>query len=175
MSVIASGPVGSDRISRWILSGTRIVIGILWLTNAGWKTPPDFGRSTGSGLYRYTAFAVEHEVFPPFAFLVREIVLPNFTLFGWIVLLVEAALGSFLLLGLATRFWALVGVAQAAAITLSTLNAPNEWNWGYYMLVAINLVLFATAAGRFGGLDALLRPAWSSRDTKWAHVLLRCS
>jgi thiosulfate dehydrogenase [quinone] large subunit len=84
-------------------------------------------------------------------------------------------LGSFLLLGLATRFWALVGVAQAAAITLSTLNAPNEWNWGYYMLIAVNLVLFATAAGRFGGLDGILRPAWSSLDTKWAHVLLRCS
>jgi thiosulfate dehydrogenase [quinone] large subunit len=80
-----------------------------------------------------------------------------------------------LLLGLTARFWALVGVAQAVAITLSTLNAPGEWNWGYYMFIAIHLVLFATAAGRSWGLDGLLRPAWSSRDTKWTRLLLRWS
>jgi thiosulfate dehydrogenase (quinone) large subunit len=161
--------------SRWFVAGVRIVMGILWLTNAGWKTPPDFGRAGGRGLFRFTSFAVEHEVFAPFAFIVREIVLPNFTLFGWTVLLVEAALGSFLLLGLGTRLWALIGAAQAAVITLSTLNAPGEWNWGYYMFVAIHLLLFATASGRIGGLDGLLRPAWARRDTRWSRLMLRCS
>jgi thiosulfate dehydrogenase (quinone) large subunit len=82
MSVTITGPVGSERASRWTLAGVRIVIGVLWLTNAGWKTPPDFGRSGGRGLYRFTSFAIEHEVFAPFAFVVREVVLPNFTLFG---------------------------------------------------------------------------------------------
>jgi thiosulfate dehydrogenase (quinone) large subunit len=160
---------------RWFVAGVRIVLGLLWLTNAGWKTPPDFGREAGRGLFRYTSFAVEHEVFAPFAFFVREIVIPNFTLFGWMTLLVEAALGSFLILGLGTRLWALIGAAQAALITLSTLNAPGEWNWGYYMFVAIHLLLFATAAGRFGGLDGLLRPQWERGDSLWSRVLLRFS
>jgi len=165
----------ATQTSRWLLGGVRIVMGILWLTNAGWKTPPDFGRAGGRGLFRFTSFAVEHEVLAPFAFIVREFVLPNFTLFGWMVLLVEAALGSFLLLGLGTRLWALVGAAQAAVITLSTLNAPGEWNWGYYMFVAIHLLLFATAAGRFVGLDGLLRPVWARREARWARLMMRFS
>ena len=165
----------ATQTSRWLLGGVRIVMGILWLTNAGWKTPPDFGRAGGRGLFRFTSFAVEHEVLAPFALIVREFVLPNFTLFGWMVLLVEAALGSFLLLGLGTRLWALVGAAQAAVITLSTLNAPGEWNWGYYMFVAIHLLLFATAAGRFVGLDGLLRPVWARREARWARLMMRFS
>lgn len=175
MSMSAPGSVGPDRSTRWALGGVRILIGILWLTNAGWKAPPDFGREAGRGLYRFTSFAVDYEVFEPFSFVVREIVLPNFTLFGWGVLLVEASLGVFLLLGLGTRLGALVGVAQATAITLSTLNAPGEWNWGYYMLIAIHLVLYATASGRFFGLDSLLRPAWARRDSRWTRLLLRAS
>lgn len=175
MSMTAAGPVGSERASRLTLAGVRIVMGILWLTNAGWKTPPEFGRSGGRGLYRFTTFAVEHEVFAPFAFVVREVVLPNFILFGWTVLLLESCLGAFLLLGLATRFWALVGAAMAAVITLSTLNAPGEWNWGYYMMVAIHLALFATAAGRFVGLDGLLRPVWAQRDSGLARLMMRAS
>ena len=175
MSTRVEEPALSVGTSRWFVIGVRIAMGILWVTNAGWKTPPDFGRESGRGLFRFTSFAVEHEVFAPFAFLVREVVLPNFTLFGWMVLIVEAALGSFLVLGLTTRLWALIGVAQAAAITLSTLNAPGEWNWGYYMLIAIHLLLFATAAGRFGGLDGVLRPAWERRNTRWSRLLLRFS
>ncbi len=167
--------VATDRVSAWALGGVRIVVGILWMTNAGWKTPPDFGRSAGRGLYRFTSFAVEHEVFAPFAYLVKEVVLPNFTLFGWAVLLVEASLGAFLMLGLGTRLWALVGAAQATLITLSTLNAPGEWNWGYYILIGIHLLLFAVAAGRFVGLDRLLRPAWARRDSRSARFMLRLS
>jgi thiosulfate dehydrogenase (quinone) large subunit len=175
MSVTITGPVGSERTSTWILAAVRIVMGVLWLTNAGWKTPPDFGRSGGSGLYRFTSFAIEHEVFAPFAFVVREVVLPNFTWFGWTILLLEAALGAFLLLGLASRLWALIGAAMAAVITLSTLNAPGEWNWGYYMMIAIHLALFATASGRFVGLDGLLRPVWARHGSGWARLMLRVS
>ena len=59
--------------------------------------------------------------------LIENVVLPNFTLFGYLTLLAEASLGAFLLVGLATRFWALVGIAQTVAITLSVLNGPNEF------------------------------------------------
>jgi thiosulfate dehydrogenase [quinone] large subunit len=134
-------------------------VGLLWLQNVGWKTPPDFGRGDPpAGLYRFTGYAVSHEVFPPYAWLVDRVVLPNFTVFGWLVLLVEASLGAFLLIGLATRFWALVGIAQTVAITLSVLNAPNEWAWSYLLMLLAHAAVFATAAGRYFGLDGLLRP-----------------
>jgi hypothetical protein len=48
-------------------------------------------------------------------------------------LLVEAPLGAFLLIGLATRFWALAGAAHTVVITLSVLRAPNEWHWSYFL------------------------------------------
>lgn len=147
----------------------------MWFVNAGWKRPPDFGEDAGKGLYRFTSDAVEHEVFGPFAWVVDNVVLPNFTAFGWLVLLTEAALGAFLLLGLFTRFWALVGVAQSVAIALSVLNAPDEWPWSYYLMIAANLSLYATAAGRYFGLDGVLRPLWSQRPTRASRLALRCS
>ena len=101
----------------------------------------------------------------------ERFVLPNFTFFGWMVLLIEAALGAFLLIGLATRFWALIGIAQTVAIALSVLNAPHEWYWSYLLMILVHVALFATAAGRYAGLDGVLRPSWQLSGS-WAARLL---
>jgi uncharacterized membrane protein YphA (DoxX/SURF4 family) len=111
----------------------------------------------------------------PYAWLMERYVLPNFTFFGWLVLIVEAALGAFLLIGLATRFWALVGIAETVAIALSVLNAPNEWYWSYLLMFLVHLALFATAAGRYAGLDGVLRPKWQESGSWAARVLVRLS
>jgi thiosulfate dehydrogenase [quinone] large subunit len=154
------------------LAVLRIVMGITWLHEAEWKIPPDFGQAGGGGLWFWSHQAIEHPVFPPFNAVLEAVVFPNFTAFGWGVLLAEAAIGGFLIVGLATRFWALVGLAQSVAITLSVLNAPNEWSYAYYMMLAIHLALFATAAGRHGGLDGVLRPAWQRAGRLPARLLL---
>lgn len=153
----------------------RITAGLLWLTNAGWKTPPDFGEASGRGLYRFTLEAVEHPVFAPYTWVVEEIVLPNFVAFGWVVLLTEAALAAFLLLGLGTRLWAAVGLVQSVAIGLSVALAPNEWPWSYVLMVAVHVTLVATAAGRTWGLDGLLRPALRLSDSRIARLGLVAS
>ena len=101
--------------------------------------------------------------------------LPNFSFFGWLLLLVEASLGAFLLIGLATRFWAVIGVAQTVVIMLSVLNAPHEWFWSYLLMLLAHLALFATAAGRYAGLDGLLRPGWQGSRSLWARWLVRVS
>jgi thiosulfate dehydrogenase (quinone) large subunit len=174
--VTLSGPGRApDRISGWAIGGARIVVGLLWLQNSGWKTPPDFGMSSGGGLYRFTSYAVEHVVFAPYAFLVRELVLPNFVAFGWMVLLVEASLGAFLLIGLATRFWALVGAAQSTAIALSVVAAPGEWSWAYYLMIAIHFTIFGAAGGRYVGLDGVLRDGWERAGSLSGRVLVRMS
>jgi hypothetical protein len=41
--------------------------------------------------------------------------------------------------------------------------------------IAANLVLFATAAGRAGGLDGVLRPIWAQRRTRLSREALRWS
>lgn len=168
-------PLDLGRGGRAGLAAVRVVLGLLWVANSGWKTPPDFGRDGGSGLFRFTSYAVEHPVFPPFTWLVENLVLPNFVLFGYATLLLEASLGAFLLVGLATRLWAALGLVQTTAITFSVLNAPNEFPWTYYLMFALHVVVLATAAGRTGGLDGLLRPVWRRSPGLLPRLLLRAS
>jgi thiosulfate dehydrogenase [quinone] large subunit len=169
-------PLPPSRLNRALLAIVRIGVGLLWLQNVGWKTPPNFGRGDPpGGLYLSASYAVSHEVLRPYAWLMERFVLPNFTFFGWIVLLVEAALGAFLLIGLATRFWALIGIAQTVVIALSVLNAPHEWYWSYSLMLLVHVALFATAAGRYAGLDGVLRPGWQLSRSWAARLLVRVS
>jgi thiosulfate dehydrogenase (quinone) large subunit len=173
---VRAAPLLPSRMDRALIAIVRVGVALLWLQNVGWKTPPDFGQGNPpSGLYQSASYAVSHEVLHPYAWLVDQLVLPNFTFFGWMVLLVEASLGAFLLIGLATRFWAVVGVAQTVVILLSVLNAPHEWLWSYLLMLLVHLALFATAAGRYAGLDGLLRPDWERSRSGWARWLVRAS
>lgn len=168
--VHASSEVDDSRVTRVLLAALRVGVAFLWIENAGWKKPPDF-----TTLEKFTSYAVEYPVFAPFTWVVEQVVLPNFALFGWMTLLVEASLGAFLLLGLATRLWALVGLGQTLAITLSVLNAPQEWEWAYYLMMLAHVALFATAAGRSFGLDGLLRPSWRTSSSRLPRLLARLS
>lgn len=163
------------RGTRVVLAIVRIAIGLLWIQSAGWKTPPNFGADSGTGLFKYTSYAVDYPVFPPFSWLIETLVLPNFEFFGYLTLVVEASIGAFLLVGLATRFWAVIGIMQTVAIALSVLNAPDEWPWSYYLMLAAQVVILATAAGRTAGLDGVLRPRWRQSSGRVARVLLRVS
>ncbi len=172
----AADALTESRLNRALIAVLRIGVALLWIQNVSWKDPPTFGEGASpSGLYQFTNFAVEHPVFPPYSWLVEHVVLPNFAFFGWTVLLVESALGAFLLIGLATRLWALVGIAQTVAIALSVLNAPNEWVWSYLLMLLAHVALFATAAGRYAGLDGVLRTGWQSSQSKVARLLVRAS
>lgn len=160
----------SGRSTRVVIAVLRVAVALLWIQNVNWKLPPDFVR-----LRQFTNFAVEYPVFPPFSWIVEHVVLTNFTLFGYVTLLTEFSLGAFLLAGLFTRFWAAIGILQTLAITMSVLNAPHEWHWSYYLMIAAHVVLIATAAGRVAGLDGLLRPRWRISSNPLAKLALRAS
>lgn len=143
----------------------------MWLEGgAAWKTPPEF-----AGLHDWTTKAVRYPVFQPYSWLVEHLVLPNFLVFAWAVLLLEAALGGFLLVGLGTRFWAVAGMAQTVAITLSALHAPGEWPWSYFLMFMAHFAVFATAAGRHFGVDGVLRPAWQQSPSRLSRLMVRFS
>jgi thiosulfate dehydrogenase (quinone) large subunit len=162
-------PLAASRLSRWLVAVVRVGLALLWMQGASWKGPPF------EALRHWTSFAVDRPVFGPWAWFVEHLVLPNFTFFGWVTLIVEASLGAFLLIGLATRLWALIGVGQTLAIMLSALNAPHEWVWSYLLMLLMHVALFATAAGRCGGLDGLLRPRWTRSPGRLARLLVRAS
>ena len=145
----------STRSSNTAIGAVRIVAGLLWLANLEWKRPPDFGRNQKNGLYKYVDGAVAHRVFAPWSWIVQHVVLKQYTLFGWTTLLLESALAALLLLGLWTRPVALLAALNSVAIGLSVLHYPNEWPWSYYLMIALHVLLFATAAGRYVGLDGV--------------------
>ena len=145
----------STRSSGRAIGSVRIVAGLLWLANLEWKRPPDFGRNQKNGLYKYVDGAVAHKVFAPWSWIVEHVVLKQYTLFGWSTLLLESMLAALLLLGLWTRPVALLAALNSVAIGLSVLHYPNEWPWSYYLMVALHVLLFATAAGRYVGLDGV--------------------
>lgn len=167
--------VADTPASRTGIAVVRVGVALMWIQNSGWKYPPDFGESNNGALYRFTRFAIEHEVFPPWAWFVEHVVLPNYVVFGWATLLSEASLGAFLLVGLLTRFWALVGIGSSLVITLSVLNAPHEWHWAYFLMILAHVALLSTAAGRAYGIDALWRPTWLRSRNRAVRLLGRMS
>lgn len=149
--------LADDRAARISAFIVRAAAGLLFVENLSWKVPPHFGADDGSGLYYFTKLGVDHPVVAPFTSIIENVVLPNFGFFAWGVFIVEICLAVFLVLGLATRFWAVVGIGQALAIFLTVGAAPNEWKWSYFLMIATLLAVFGFAAGRVMGLDAVLR------------------
>lgn len=137
------------------MAALRILLGLMWLYNLFWKTPPDFGEENGSGLYKFTAFAVEHPVFPPYSWLVENVILPNIGIFGWMVLLAETALAVMLLSGTYVRAAALLGIGQSLAIGLSVAYAPEEWPWSYWLMIGGHLALLVATSGRVLAVDGV--------------------
>lgn len=155
------------------LAGLRILAGLLWLYNASWKLPPDFGRESGQLLYGYVQAAIDHPVLAPFSWVMENVVQPAFTPFGWGVLVVETLLAGLLLTGTYTRLAALLGIAQGSAIALSVLQAPGEWPWSYYMLIAVHVVLFFGSAGLAWGVDGVRAAAAARGGARpAAHLVL---
>ena len=160
--VLTPGPA-HDR-ATWVSAFiVRVAVGLLWMDNLSWKVPPDFGSKDDAGLYHFTKLAIEYPVFKPYSALVENLILPHFTFFAWGVYFVEISLTIFLILGLTTRFWALVGVGQTMAIFLSLGASPNEWKWSYFMMMAAQIAILGMAAGRVWGVDSVLRRRLSGR------------
>jgi len=162
--------IADDRFAHAAMLVGRVVLAFLWIQNVRWKVPPDF-----DALAMFTGFAVEHPVFPPYSALVESVILPNIAVFGWFVVIAESLIGAFLLVGLLTRFWALVSFAQSFVIFLSVGLTPAEWPWSYYLMMITSLLLAGAAAGRVWGLDALLRPHWLAGSSTASRWLARAS
>ncbi len=153
--LLAPATAEPPRFQAGAATALRLVAGLLWLLNVGWKSAPDFGKNNDGGLYHYTAYAVSNPVFPPYSFVVEHLVLPHFTPFGWGVLVAETALGVMLLSGSFVRVAAAVGVLQSLAIGLSVAYAPGEWPWSYLLMMALHGVLLFSSGGRVLAVDAV--------------------
>lgn len=85
------------------------------------------------------------------------------TVFATAILLFEGLLGLSLVLGAATRIFAVLGAFLMAAFGLAKGMYVLTGSGSNWLLVAILLVLTVLAAGRFFGLDA----RWRDRLPRW--------
>ena len=158
----------TDEVPRFQAVGAttlRMIVGLLWLYNVAWKRAPDFGQDAENGLFKFTSYAVSDPVLPPFSWVVEHVVLPNFALFGWGVLLAESTLAVLLLTGAWVRLAAAIGIAQSVAIALSVAFAPHEWPWSYWLMIGAHLLLLLSSAGRILAVDAIRAGLPSARET----------
>jgi uncharacterized membrane protein YphA (DoxX/SURF4 family) len=143
----------------WPLALVRILYGYLWWQQSGWKVPSDdFGRKSGGGLWYWVHQEIQYPTLPAYRDFLVNVMIPNWTFFGWMTLVTETFIGVTLMLGLFTRFGALVALGMAANITVGILSVPHEWGWTYTMLIMFPALFLLTGPGRSVGIDALLAP-----------------
>jgi thiosulfate dehydrogenase (quinone) large subunit len=148
---------GAERAPLWPIALSRVLIGALWLFSLRWKLPPDFTPAAGRGLLDWLQLEVQYPAFDFYARFVQTVVIPNFTLFAWLIFLSELLVGLALLIGTFTRPAAALGLMMSLNLGIGLLEVPGEWPWSYVMLAMWQGVFLVTAAGRVVGVDGWLR------------------
>jgi uncharacterized membrane protein YphA (DoxX/SURF4 family) len=134
----------------------RVSFGLIWVSGARWKMPPNFGLAEKGNLYTWVSKAVEYPVFKWYAWLTEHVILPNFLLFAWFTYVTEILLAVSFLTGYKTKWFAALAFVQSVAIGLSVAKAPNEWVWTYVLMAVVSLVLMVLPTNPIS-LDALLK------------------
>jgi len=143
----------------WPLAMARIVYGLLWWQQSKWKVPSDdFGRKSGGGLWYWVQQEIQHPTVGAYKDFLVNVMIPNWTFFGYLTLATETFIGVTLILGLFTRLGALVALGMAVNITVGILGVPHEWGWTYAMLIMFAALFLLTGPGRVLGADAVLGP-----------------
>ncbi len=131
------------RYPRYIMVLIRLMFSYLWFEAASWKNPPTFGLYTGADFYYWVNNVVQHSRFTFGVSFFKAVVVPHFLFFGWVILLLEIALGISFLFGLKTRIFAAVVTVYTFFMYLGSFGIPGEWYWSYLLMTMVGLTLFA--------------------------------
>jgi thiosulfate dehydrogenase [quinone] large subunit len=143
----------------WPLGLARLLYGVLWWQQSKWKVPSDdFGRKSGGGLWYWVQQEIQYPTVQAYKDFLVNVLIPNWTFFGYLTLFTETFIGVTLILGIFTRLGAFVAIGMAANITIGILSVPHEWGWTYTMLIMLPALFLLTGAGRSVGVDAVLGP-----------------
>lgn len=136
-----------------VFAAARIAVGSYWLYEQHWKLPPDFGLHDPRGLMFAFEQSMRYPTVDLYRVVLQEVVVPHFHLFGWLLLLVEVAIGTSLVLGAWTKAGALVGVLQAVNLLVAQGRTP-EGPWVYAAILVANLAVLITPSNRRFSIDA---------------------
>ena len=150
---VTTTPITLSERSLLVLALVRIFVGYLWFQQLFWKLPPDF-----AGLHRYVVREGLYTFVPGYSWIIQHIFLPNFLFLGAGTWVAEFLVGISLMLGVFSRFGALLATLLAVQLYVGLAVAPGEWYWTYGMLVLLGVTLAAIPAGRRLGIDQWLAP-----------------
>jgi len=159
----------------WFIGLCRVLFGLIWLVNAGWKSPPDFGRQAGAGLWYWVQQAIQYPALPWYGAFLENVVLPNLGFFGWLILVGELGVGIFLALGLLTRFFATLGLLLSVNLLVAFAAHPTQTSATYWMMILFHALFIATNAGLNWGSDQILLEKLANsalRRTTWGRRLI---
>jgi thiosulfate dehydrogenase (quinone) large subunit len=142
---------------------------------AGWARPDPLRRAlvaaievegavrrlrakVGGGLWYWVQQEVLYPTVQAYRDFLVNVMIPNWTFFGWMTLITETFIGATLMLGLFTRLGSLVAIGMALNITIGIVSVPHEWVWTYVMLIMLPVIFLFTDAGRSFGLDSFIAP-----------------
>ncbi len=141
----------------WLI--LRVWLGVAWL-QAGWgkvfgeKASMWVGNEAGVAVTGFLKGALEQAAAPAwYADFIREVALPNATLFSYLVAYGEVLVGLTLIIGLVTNLAALMGIAMNLAYLFSGTISKNP-----QMLLAESAIVFAGLAAGYYGIDRYLIP-----------------
>lgn len=160
----------------WFIGLCRLALGLMWLYSARWKTPPSFGQGTDTGLWYWVQQGIQYPAFPWYRSFLESVVLPNFTTFGWLAFLLELSVGLFLLAGLLTRIFSMVGLLISLNLLIGLAAHPTETPRTYILMIMFHLLFITTNAGLNWGLDQILLEKLANsalRRTSWGQRLMK--
>jgi hypothetical protein len=131
----------------------RVLIGCLWFQGMLWKLP----LPVSDGLQYWTEQETTGAAFEFHRTFMKDVVLPNMTIFGPIVFVAELAFAVSMILGLAVRLVGVLAIAYVLQLWLGLYGNPAEWPWTYMFLAMLMFLFVVEAAGRSLGFDAWLR------------------
>jgi uncharacterized membrane protein YphA (DoxX/SURF4 family) len=136
----------------------RITVGLYWLYFASTKWQ---GVGWVKGLMQHAASA---NPIPGVRELLMQVVAPNWFFFAVAQTAGETLVAVLLIVGLATRWGAILGLLLAAGLALSVgFDVKDDgFRWLYYLAVVVNAQVIASGAGpialsRFSWVPAFLR------------------
>ncbi|MHB9109839.1 MAG: DoxX family protein [Armatimonadota bacterium] len=121
----------------------------------------ELGQATGEG----GIFSSENTVVPFYADFLKTTVSENKYFFGWLVIIGEAAVGFFLLLGLFTRLTAFIAMIMSTGYLLATMHLfPPVGMAANTAFLAMELAVLLSNAGKTAGMDALFGKKGKSEE-----------
>jgi uncharacterized membrane protein YphA (DoxX/SURF4 family) len=156
--------IRQHKTELWPLALARMAMGVLWLFSLRWKLPPDFLPENGRGLLDWLNLEVEFAAFGFYGQFVETVILPNFTLFAWIIFLTELVVGLMLLSGTFSRLAGFLGLLMSINLGIGLLEVPGEWPWAYAMMIMWHGFIMIAGAGRLWGVDGWLKDRISAES-----------